>query len=59
MDLVQFVIGFRDMLEADPYKLSSIVKILDICVGPNDSLTTVERVSKIYIIIEQNNDQLI
>lgn len=53
MDLEEFVSCFRDMLEDDPYTMSSIVKILDSCVGPNVTLNSVERVSDPAVTFSQ------
>ncbi|XP_052772521.1 uncharacterized protein LOC128211588 [Mya arenaria] len=42
-DLVPFVDCLKELLESNPYLMSSIVTILDNCVGPNITLSSHER----------------
>ena len=42
--LYQFVGPMRELVYSDPYKLSSIITLLDMSVGSNKKLTSTERV---------------
>ena len=48
--LYQFVGPMRELVYSDPYKLSSIITLLDMSVGSNKKLTSTERVSVYHFL---------